>query len=57
MSKSIMDIVHTHGQKMYALGLKHAIATIEILGDNALETLRKELEEEQKGVKDVLESQ
>lgn len=48
MSKSILEITNEHGQNMYALGLKHAIETIEILGLDALPKLKEKLEEKEK---------
>lgn len=45
---NIIEIAHEHGKQMYILALEHAISMIEIAGDDALEILKKKLEEEKK---------
>lgn len=45
---NIFDITKRHGRDMYMLALEHAISMIEIAGDDALDILKKKLEEEKK---------
>ena len=44
-----IEITQKHGRNMYMLALEHAISMIEIAGDDALDILKKNLEEKKVG--------
>jgi len=44
--EDLVKITRDHGRQMYQLGLEHAINTIELAGDAALDMLKEKLAKE-----------
>ena len=42
--RSMFDITHDHGEAMYIIGLKHAVAMIELHGADAADHLKAKIE-------------